>query len=90
LFKYQTRSREKTNLMIFLRPVVLRDNKSASQLMFDRYQYIRGEQVKHLEQGESLLPPQGGALLPAEPTTSVVKPPVPPTSPAPAPTPAPK
>jgi general secretion pathway protein D len=102
LFKSQTRSREKTNLMIFLRPVVLRDGKSATQLMEDRYNYIRGEQVKHLEQGESLLPPSGTAVLPATPSITVIPssaPPVPSattpppatkTALPPAPTPAPK
>ncbi len=65
LFKYQKRSREKTNLMIFLRPVILRDAKSTSQLSGSRYEYIRGEQAKHLESSDnSLLPPNGGPLLP--------------------------
>ncbi|MCE2722598.1 MAG: type II secretion system secretin GspD [Burkholderiales bacterium] len=67
LFKYQTRSREKTNLMVFLRPLVIRDGKSAAQLSGSRYEYIRGEQANHLKEADSLLPPTGGPQLPALP-----------------------
>jgi general secretion pathway protein D len=68
LFKYQTRSREKTNLMVFLRPLVIRDSKSAAQLSGSRYEYIRGEQANQLKEADSLLPPSGGPQLPAYPT----------------------
>jgi general secretion pathway protein D len=64
LFKYQTRNRDKTNLMVFLRPVVLRDGKSAAALSGSRYDYIRGEQINHLNDAASLLPPTGGPELP--------------------------
>ena len=64
-FKYQTRNRDKTNLMVFLRPYVLRDGKSANALTGDRYDYIRNEQGVHLKDAESLLPPTGGPLLPS-------------------------
>ena len=66
LFKYQTKNRDKTNLMVFLRPTVLRDGKAANQLTGERYNYIRNEQSGLLRENESsLLPPTGGALLPA-------------------------
>ena len=67
LFKYQTRTRDKTNLMIFLRPVVIRDNKASSQLTGSRYEYIRGEQVNNMKPTDSPLLPSGGAVLPALP-----------------------
>jgi general secretion pathway protein D len=56
LFKYESRSRKRTNLMVFLRPVVLRDDKAAASITSDRYDYIR-----HL-QGDMKLPWNG--LLP--------------------------
>ena len=66
LFKYQTKNRDKTNLMVFLRPFVLRDGKAAAQLTGERYEYIRNEQGNGLRDNESsLLPPTGGAQLPA-------------------------
>ena len=73
LFKTQSKSRDKTNLMVFLRPYVLRDGKAANQLTGERYDYIRNEQGAVLRENESsLLPPTGGALLPAmgEPQSS--------------------
>ena len=44
LFQYKTRSRSKTNLMVFLRPVVVRDGQGAEALSGERYEYILGEQ----------------------------------------------
>jgi general secretion pathway protein D len=69
LFKYKTRNRDKTNLMIFLRPYVLRDGKAANQLTGERYDYIRNEQLNAIGEAESLLPPTGGPLLPAMPNS---------------------
>jgi general secretion pathway protein D len=46
LFTYNTRSRSKTNLMVFLRPTVLRDGLKADSLTGSRYDYILGEQKK--------------------------------------------
>jgi general secretion pathway protein D len=65
LFKYKSRNRDKTNLMVFLRPYVLRDGKAANQLTGERYEYIRNEQANANREMESLLPPRGGAQLPA-------------------------
>jgi general secretion pathway protein D len=45
LFKYQTRSRKKTNLMIFLRPVVIRNKEQSTSLATDRYDYMRNAQL---------------------------------------------
>jgi general secretion pathway protein D len=42
LFRYSSRSRKKTNLMVFLKPVVIRDQDQANTLTGDRYDYIRG------------------------------------------------
>jgi general secretion pathway protein D len=46
LFTYKTRSQTKTNLMVFLRPTVLRDLERAESLTGGRYDYIIGEQNK--------------------------------------------
>jgi general secretion pathway protein D len=51
MFRYDGRSRKKTNLLVFLRPVVLRDANASHRLSADRYDYIR--QI----QGDSRLPP---------------------------------
>ena len=44
LFKSETRSRKKTNLMVFLRPVVVRDGASTERLSLDRYDMMRSQQ----------------------------------------------
>ncbi|MDO4233134.1 MAG: type II secretion system secretin GspD, partial [Lautropia sp.] len=40
LFRYDSRKREKTNMLVFLRPVVLRDAASAWDVTASRYDYI--------------------------------------------------
>lgn len=45
LFRYDNHSRTKTNLMVFLRPTILRDSDSAHALSSERYDYIRGQQI---------------------------------------------
>lgn len=44
-FKYKTRKRTKTNLMVFLRPTVIRTSEQSVNLVNDRYDYIRGVQA---------------------------------------------
>ena len=44
LFRNENRKRSKTNLMIFLRPIVVRDNATSESLMLDRYEAIRALQ----------------------------------------------
>ena len=44
LFRSETRSRKKTNLMVFLRPVVLRDNRETHSFSLDRYEMMRAIQ----------------------------------------------
>jgi general secretion pathway protein D len=44
LFKSESRTRNKTNLMVFLRPVVLRDSLTTDRISSDRYQNMLGLQ----------------------------------------------
>ena len=41
LFKSEARTRKKTNLMVFLRPVVVRDSAATERLSIDRYEQMR-------------------------------------------------
>jgi general secretion pathway protein D len=41
LFRYTSRHRTKTNLMIFLRPHIVRTNQDSQRLTLDRYDYMR-------------------------------------------------
>ena len=64
LFKSETRSRKKTNLMVFLRPVVVRDNASSESLALDRYDLMRVQQANAQPTPSSVLPINASALMP--------------------------
>ena len=67
LFRYDQRTRTKTNLMIFLRPVVLRDPTSTAALTGERYELIRGIQNTVQLPHYPPLPPMYGPELPPVP-----------------------
>ncbi len=56
LFKSQERSRKKTNLMVFLRPIVMRNQDAANALTLDRYDYMRQRQLDSQPKESTLLP----------------------------------
>jgi general secretion pathway protein D len=72
MFRYDSRKRVKTNLLVFLRPVVVRDAGAAHSVTADRYDYIRGLQ------GDSRLAPHW--LLPDFPPSDLPLMPKPPGS----------
>lgn len=67
LFKSEARSRRKTNLMVFLRPVVVRDNQSAETLSMDRYDLMRVGQQQAQPQESSLVRVNEAPVLPEQP-----------------------
>ena len=89
LFRSETRSRNKTNLMVFLRPVVVRDNAISDALMTDRYEAIRAlQQVTQPGPSVMMNSVSGAPVLPALPERSIVPAATPAAVPA-APVPAP-
>jgi general secretion pathway protein D len=46
LFRYDNREHIKTNLMVFLKPTVVRTDAGAHSLTADRYEYLMGEQQR--------------------------------------------
>ncbi len=64
LFKNQTRSRKKTNLMVFIRPVVVRDTTAIDSLSTDRYELMRGQQKDAQPARSLLLPINEGPVMP--------------------------
>ncbi len=71
LFRYDTRRRVKTNLLVFLRPIVIRDGNDAHSVTADRYDYIRASRAG------ATLPPHW-ALPEFPPTPLQPMPPAPP------------
>jgi len=63
-FKYEKRKRIKTNLMVFLRPYVLRDTASADALTGERYDFIRQRQAEFQMRPNIMLPDMGVQPLP--------------------------
>ena len=82
LFRFQTRRQQKTNLMVFLRPYIVRDEGDARSLAVDRY-----DNMRRLEQVTS---PPPSTVLPEmkPPVAPPMQPPAaPPEPPPPAATP---
>ena len=69
LFKGQARTRKKSNLMVFLRPVVVRDASSTERLSQDRYDFMRSAQQDGQPLPNVMLPINQAPVLPALPVS---------------------
>jgi general secretion pathway protein D len=67
LFKSNSRSRKKSNLMVFLRPVVVRDAASSDRLSMERYEQMLGGMKEAQPTPSQTTPVNEGPLLPALP-----------------------
>jgi general secretion pathway protein D len=74
LFKSSNRKRVKTNLLVFLRPVVMRDQQALNELTMGRYESIRALQQTTQPEKSYTLPDTGAPLLPEKPPAPPVKP----------------
>ena len=90
LFRYETRRQQKTNLMVFLRPFVVRDENAGRSLVIDRYDQMRmleesTKQSPHLvlpDMEPPVMPPLGPDSKSAgKPGAAVTPPPVSPATP---------
>ena len=66
LFKSTADKKEKRNLMVFIRPTILRDGMAADGVSQRKYNYMRAEQIYRDEQGLSLMPHTAQPVLPAQ------------------------
>jgi general secretion pathway protein D len=64
LFRYDTKQQVKTNLMVFIRPVVVRDEAASRSLATDRYDYMRNLQQVTPLRDRGPLPAVQGPVLP--------------------------
>ncbi len=64
LFRSLSRTRKKTNLVVFLRPLVMRDEAATDELSLDRYDYIRARQRELPLDVHKVLPEDDAPLLP--------------------------
>jgi general secretion pathway protein D len=67
LFRNETRTRKKTNLMVFLRPVVLRDANATELFSSGRYQQMMGAQNNSQVEPNPVMPIGNTIVLPPAP-----------------------
>jgi general secretion pathway protein D len=84
LFRSEGRDRKRSNLMVFLRPVIMRTQDVSNAVTAERYQYMQQQQRAISPEESLLLPIDGGNRLPTLnlPSTSVVPSPFLPQAPA--------
>ncbi len=70
LFRSESRERRRTNLMVFLRPIVMRDAASANRFSADRYEQMRGQQQNAQPAPSVVMPINESPVLPARPAAS--------------------
>ena len=69
LFRYETRRQQKTNLMVFLRPFIVRDEADARTLAVDRYDNMRRLQEGSVQAPHPVLPEMTPPVLPPPPAS---------------------
>jgi general secretion pathway protein D len=64
LFKSTSTTVSKRNLMVFIRPTIIRDGVTMNKISHKKYQYIRAQQLKRQSQGIPLMPNTESPSLP--------------------------
>ena len=64
LFKSTSSSKRKRNLMVFLRPSIVRDAATMNEISHRKYNYIRAQQLDRQADGIPLMPFEKGPELP--------------------------
>jgi general secretion pathway protein D len=93
LFRSESRTKRRTNLLVFLRPIVMRTAEDANKLTLDRYDLIRGQQKEVQPKSHLFLGAGDAPILPPQRTpesAAAAASAVPPLSPASSPAATPK
>ncbi len=64
LFRYQKTTKVKTNLMVFLHPTIMKDERSIRAITTEKYNYIRAQQAAVREKGVRLMKDEVSPMLP--------------------------
>src|SRR5882724_9986666 len=78
LFKSRSGSRQKKNLLVFIRPKILRDSDATETTSEGKYEEVRDEQKKLGKGHINLLPGEKQPVIPVIPPKSALPPPPPP------------
>ncbi|WP_258807335.1 type II secretion system secretin GspD [Pseudidiomarina sp. CB1] len=64
LFRSTSTTKQKRNLMVFLRPTIVRDSGTAYGLSSRKYNYMRAQQLQRNDEGVTLMPNTETPILP--------------------------
>ncbi|XOV80165.1 MAG: type II secretion system secretin GspD [Aestuariibacter sp.] len=64
LFKSTTTNKRKRNLMVFIRPTIIRDGITMNKISHKKYNFIRAQQIKREAEGVPLMPFADTPVLP--------------------------
>ncbi|WP_034474792.1 type II secretion system secretin GspD [Aestuariibacter salexigens] len=64
LFKTTSSTKRKRNLMVFIRPVIVRDGVTMNKISHRKYNFIRAQQLNRQSEGIPLMPNAEGPSLP--------------------------
>ncbi|NOT12395.1 MAG: type II secretion system secretin GspD [Methylococcaceae bacterium] len=77
LFQFRESDVVKKNLMVFLRPVIMRDPEKSSILTNEKYNNLRSHQQRSGKEGVFLMPNEHAPILPEIPSVNPLRPPSP-------------
>lgn len=75
LFSHKSTQKVKTNLMVFLKPTILRDIEASTSVTDGKYSYIRARQLEQERRGIRLMGDEHMPVLPETPAVQAVEPP---------------
>lgn len=64
LFRYKSTSKDKTNLMVFLHPLIMRDEGLLAQVSSGKYNFMRARQLEIQQKGVALMPGEDVPVMP--------------------------
>src|SRR3569623_1136787 len=64
LFRYKSTSKDKTNLMVFLHPLIMRDECLLAQVSSGKYYFMRARQLEIQQKGVALMPGEDVPVMP--------------------------
>ncbi|WP_245556330.1 type II secretion system secretin GspD [Algicola sagamiensis] len=64
LFKSTSTTKRKRNLMVFIRPTIVKDSTKMNEISYRKYNFMRAKELMHDEDGIDLMPFTKGPMLP--------------------------
>ncbi len=65
LFRYRNTQKQKTNMMVFMRPIILRDAAITTRITGSKYNFMRAEQMAVRDRGVALMEDSVAPVMPS-------------------------